>query len=553
MDIFAQVLDVLPALQQGIMVAVQPHNLALAVIGVIVGLFVGALPGLGSVNGVAILLPFTFVINEATPDPASPMIFLAAIYYGAMYGGAISSITLGIPGASTAVATTFDGRPMALQGNADRALVTAAIASFIGGTIATVFFSIFAPALSSVALDFGNPEIFALMLLAFATFIGLGGDDIPKTMFSIFFGLLLATVGFDTISGEPRLIFFNEREQTAVLEALGSADAAASVPIFNSVGWFSRGIQFLVLAIGVYGIGEMLWTINESRYKVTMTETKISFSRIMRGIVGMKDAWKGTMIGSLLGFFVGILPAAGATPGSLMSYGVAKMTSRDPKSYGQGNPDGVAAPEAANNSASTGAMLPMMTLGIPGSPTTAVLLAGMVIWGLEPGPRLFEDRPEFVWPLIGSFYISNIVAVLVNLAFIPLFLWVLRMPFTILAPVIFVLSVIGTYAAYDNMYDVWLMVLFGLGAYMLRILDYPLAPAVLAVVLGGTAEQKLRQSLLLSDGDFGVFYNPFFDRDGKGQEWWIAPITTWIAVILIALPIVIWAVRKMRGADKVVD
>ncbi len=547
MDIFAQFFDVLPALQQGIWVAVQPHNLALAVIGVIVGLFVGALPGLGSVNGVAILLPFTFVINEATPDPASPMIFLAAIYYGAMYGGAISSITLGIPGASTAVATTFDGRPMALQGNADRALVTAAIASFVGGTIATLFFTVFAPALSSVALDFGNPEIFALMLLAFATFIGLGGDDIPKTMFSIFFGLLLATVGFDTISGEPRLIFFNEREQTAVLEALGSTDAASSVPIFNSVGWFSRGIQFLVLAIGVYGIGEMLWTINESRYKVTMTETKISASRIMRGIVGMKDAWKGTAIGSLLGFFVGILPAAGATPGSLMSYGVAKMTSRDPKSYGQGNPDGVAAPEAANNSASTGAMLPMMTLGIPGSPTTAVLLAGMVIWGLEPGPRLFEDRPEFVWPLIGSFYISNIVAVLVNLAFIPLFLAVLRMPFTILAPVIFVLSIIGTYAAYDNMYDVWLMVLFGLGAYMLRILDYPLAPAVLAVVLGGTAEQKLRQSLLLSDGDFAIFYSPFFDRDGKGQEWWIAPITTWIAVILIALPIVVWGIRKMRG------
>ncbi len=540
MDIYASLMD-------GLWIALQPHNLALAVIGVIVGLFVGALPGLGSVNGVAILLPFTFVINEATSDPAAPMIFLAAIYYGAMYGGAISSITLGIPGASTAVATTFDGRPMALKGNADRALVTAAVASFIGGTVATLFFTGFAPVLSSVALDFGNPEIFALMLLAFATFVGLGGDDIPKTMFSIFFGLLLATVGFDTISGEPRLIFLNEREQTAILEAVGGN--SDSVPFFNSVGWFSRGIQFLVLAIGVYGIGEMIWTINASRYKVTMTETTISAGRIWRAIIGMKDAWKGTTIGSLLGFFVGILPAAGATPGSLMSYGVAKMTSRDPKSYGQGNPDGVAAPEAANNSASTGAMLPMMTLGIPGSPTTAVLLAGMVIWGLEPGPRLFEDRPEFVWPLIGSFYISNIVAVLVNLAFIPLFLWVLRMPFTILAPVIFTLSIIGTYAAYDNMYDVWLMVLFGFGAYLLRILDYPLAPAVLAVVLGTTAEEKMRQSLLLSDGDFAIFYSPFFDRDGKGQEWWIAPITTWIAVILIALPIILWAVRKMRGGS----
>jgi len=539
-------MDILPALMDGLWIAVQPHNLALAVIGVVVGLFVGALPGLGSVNGVAILLPFTFVINEATSDPAAPMIFLAAIYYGAMYGGAISSITLGIPGASTAVATTFDGRPMALKGNADRALVTAAIASFIGGTVATLFFTGFAPLLSSVALDFGNPEIFALMLLAFATFVGLGGDDIPKTMFSIFFGLLLATVGFDTISGEPRLIFLNEREQAAVLGMVGGNPEA--VPFFDSVAWFSRGIQFLVLAIGVYGIGEMLWTINASRYKVTMAETKISFKRIMAGIVGMKDCWKGTTIGSLLGFFVGILPAAGATPGSLMSYGVAKMTSRNPRSYGEGNPDGVAAPEAANNSASTGAMLPMMTLGIPGSPTTAVLLAGMVIWGLEPGPRLFEDRPEFVWPLIGSFYVSNLVAVIVNLAFIPLFLAVLRMPFTILAPVIFVLSIVGTYAAYDNMNDVWLMVLFGFGAYFLRVLDYPLAPAVLAVVLGTTAEEKMRQSLLLSDGDFAIFYSPFFDRDGKGQEWWIAPITTWVAVILIALPIILWAMRRMRGS-----
>ena len=532
MDVFAQLLD-------GIVIALQPTNLGLAILGVVIGLFVGAMPGLGSVNGVAILLPFTFVIQDWTGSATAPMIFLAAIYYGAMYGGAISSITLGIPGASTAVATTFDGRPMALQGNADRALVTAAVASFIGGTVANIFFTGFAPALSSVALDFGNPEIFALMLLAFATFIGLGGDDIPKTIFSICFGLVMATVGFDIISGEPRLQFGDPLD------------------LFESTaGWidttgFSHGIRFLVLAIGVYGIGEMIWTINTTRYKVTMTETTVNFGRVMKGIVGMKEAWKGTTIGSLLGFFVGILPAAGATPGSLMSYGVAKMTSRKPESYGQGNPDGVAAPEAANNSASTGAMLPMMTLGIPGSPTTAVLLAGMVIWGLEPGPRMFEERPEFVWPLVGSFYISNVVALLVNLAFIPLFLWVLRTPFTILAPVIFVLSVVGTYAAYQNMFDVWLMLFFGLGAYLLRILDYPLAPAVLAVVLGPIAEPKLRQSLLLSDGDFAIFYSPFFDRDGKGQEWWIAPITTWIALALILLPIILWASRKMRAKNEV--
>jgi len=480
-------------------------------IGVIVGLFVGAMPGLGSVNGVAILLPFTFVIQQYTGGATSPMIFLAAIYYGAMYGGAISSITLGIPGASTAVATTFDGRPMALAGKAHIALVIAALASFVGGTISNVLFTAFAPLLASVALSFGDPEVFALMLLAFATFVGLGGDDIPKTIFSICVGLVLATVGFDIVSGEPRLIFFD-------------------------ITGFSHGIRFLVLAIGVYGIGEMIWTINTSRYGSTMSKVDISPGNIIAAIRNFAEAWKGTAIGSALGFFVGILPAAGATPGSLMSYGVTKMVSKDPESFGKGAPDGVAAPEAANNSASTGAMLPMMTLGIPGSPTTAVLLAGMVIWGLQPGPLLFTNQPDFVWPLIGSFYISNVIAVLVNLAFIPVFLWMLRMPFTILAPLIFVLSLVGTFAAYQDMFDVWLMVIVGVAAFFLRILDYPVAPAVLAIVLGPIAEPKLRQSLLFSDGDFSIF----FTRPIAG------PITI-IALFLIFLPLLRIIRNKLRG------
>ena len=494
-------MDILHALIGGIFVALEPINLGLAIIGVIVGLFVGAMPGLGSVNGVAILLPFTFVIQNFTGGATSPMIFLAAIYYGAMYGGAISSITLGIPGASTAVATTFDGRPMALSGRAHVALVTAALASFAGGTISNVLFTGFAPMLASVALSFGNPEIFALMLLAFATFVGLGGDDIPKTIFSICIGLVLATVGFDIISGEPRLIFFD-------------------------ITGFSHGFRFLVLAIGVYGIGEMLWTINSSRDGSSMSQVDVSAKNILDAVKEFPKAWRGTMIGSAMGFFVGILPAAGATPGSLMSYGVTKLTSKDPDSFGKGAIDGVAAPEAANNSASTGAMWPLMTLGIPGSPTTAVLLAGMVIWGLQPGPLLFTNQPDFVWPLIGSFYISNIIAVLVNLAFIPIFLWMLRMPFTILAPVIFVLSLVGTYAAYLDLFDVGLMVIVGLVAFVLRILDYPLAPAVLAIVLGPIAEPKLRQSLLLSDGDWSIF----FTRPIAG------PITV-VAIILILLPL----------------
>ncbi|PHQ94129.1 MAG: tricarboxylate transporter [Marinosulfonomonas sp.] len=490
-------MEILGLLGDGMLVSLQPLNLLLILIGVTLGLFIGAMPGLGSVNGVAILLPITFLV-----PPGSAIIFLAAIYYGAMYGGAISSITLGIPGASTAVATTFDGRPLALKGRARLALVTAAVASFIGGSVANILFTLFAPILASVALSFGPPEIFALMLLAFATFVGLGGDDIPKTIFSICIGLVFAAVGFDLISGAPRLVFFD-------------------------INGFMRGINFLVLAIGVYGIGEMLWTLDTTRGVVTSSDAKMS----VKGIIddtkeGMRRGWKGTAIGSFLGFFVGILPAAGATPGSLMSYGVAKMVARNPEEFGKGHPGGVAAPEAANNSASTGAMLPMLTLGIPGSPTTAILLGGMVIWGLTPGPRLFIDQSEFVWGLIGSFYVSNFFALAINLAFIPLFIWMLRMPFTILAPLIFVLSIVGGYAATRSMHDMWLMLGFGLGAFFLRKFDYPLAPAVLAIVLGPIAEPTLRQSLLLSRGDPMIFLN----RPIAG------PITV-IAVILILLPL----------------
>ena len=516
-------MDILGLLLDGILTALEPGNLLICFIGVVIGLFVGAMPGLGSVNGVAILLPTIFFIKQSTGSDAAPMIFLAAIYYGAMYGGAISSIMLGIPGASTAVATTFDGRPLALKGRAEQALVTAAIASFIGGTVANIFFTGFAPPLAEVALSFGNPEIFALMLLAFSTFVGLGGDDIAKTIISIALGLICAAIGFDIIEGEPRLQFM------------------------DMIGW-SRGINFLVLAIGIYGVGEMLWTLHTTRGGTEMSKAEISMDRIKTATGNtFREGWKGTSIGSSLGFFVGILPAAGATPGSLMAYGVSKMTSKKPEEFGKGSIDGVAAPEAANNSASTGAMLPMMTLGIPGSPTTAVLLTGLVLLELEPGPRLFADQPDFVWPVIGSFYISNFIAVLVNLAFIPLFLWMLRMPFTILAPIIFVLSTAGVYAATDSMFDVWLMFWFGLGAFLLRILDYPLAPAALAIVLGKITEETLRQSLLWSGGNFGIFFNPWFDRQGTGETYWIAPVIAWIAVVLLLLPLFSLIRRKMRG------
>lgn len=488
-------MEILGLLYDGFLIALQPINITVVIIGVIIGLFIGAMPGLGSVNGVAILLPMTFLV-----PPTSAIIFLAALYYGAMYGGAISSIMLGIPGASTAVATTFDGRPLALKGLADKALITAAIASFIGGTISVILFTGFAPPLAQIALDFGDHEIFALMLVAFATFVGLSGDDIPKTIFSICIGLVFSAVGLDIMSGEPRLVFF------------------------DIIG-FMHGINFLVLAIGIYGIGEMMWTIETNRGDSAMSKAVLTLNGFLDSLKDMGRTWIAWMTGSFLGFFVGILPAAGATPGSLMAYGVAKMTSKDSDNFGKGEVAGVVAPESANNSASTGALLPMLTLGIPGSPTTAILLGGMVIWGLVPGPLLFVEQKEFVWGLIASLYVANLFSLLINVAFIPLFLWVLKMPFTILAPIIFVLSLVGGYSPTQDMHDVWLMLIFGVGAYLMRKLDYPLAPAVLAIVLGPIAEPALRQSLLISNGDFSVF----FTRPISG------PIMV-IAIILLILP-----------------
>jgi putative tricarboxylic transport membrane protein len=431
-----------------------------------------------------------------------------------MYGGAVSSITLGIPGASTAVATVFDGRPMAQKGMADQALMAAAIASFIGGTVSIVLFTLFAPPLANLALKFGPQEEFALMILAFATFIGLGGDDIPKTIFSILLGLVMAAVGFDIISGKPRMIFFDLVE-------------------------FQRGIGFLVLAIGIYGIGEMLWTLETTKGSVQVQNVKTTWARFFDNLTKIKSYIATTSLGSILGFFVGTLPAAGATPASLMSYGLAKTFSKDPDSFGKGNIAGVAAPEAANNAASTGSMLPMITLGIPGSPTTAILLGGMIIWGLRPGPLLFAEQPDFVWGLIGSMYVANLVTVMLNLALIPIFVRVLAMPFTILTPIIFILCFVGVFSTTDRMFDVWLMIALGLGGYLLRKLNYPVAPAVLAIVLGPLAERSMRQSLIGSRGDATTFINPVEHPISLG--------CIIIAILLMLYPLIL-SMRKKRAA-----
>ncbi len=468
-------MDVFSLLMDGFATSLSPLNLMIVLLGVTAGLFIGAMPGLGSVNGVAIVLPLTFIV-----PPSSAIILLCAIYYGAMYGGAVSSILLGIPGASTAVATTFDGRPMAQQGKAGLALIAAAVASFVGGTISVILFTVFAAPLADLALKFGPAEEFALVLLAFTTFVGLGGDDVLKTIVMICLGLVLSTVGLDLISGQPRLIF-------------------GDLPGFYS------GISFLVLAIGVYGIGEVLHTIETSKTAPQVTPARITFKELGAGFRAMNRLWRTMSVGSFLGFFVGMLPAAGATPASLMAYGIARSTSKKAESFGKGNIEGVAAPETANNAASTGSLLPMLTLGIPGSPTTALLLGGMVMWGLVPGPMLFIEQPDFVWGLISSLYTANFAAVLINLALIPLFVWALRMPFTVLCAIVLVLCIVGGFAPSQKMHDVWLIAGFGIAGYLLRKADYPLAPLVLALVLGPLMEKSFRQTLIAEQGNVLAF------------------------------------------------
>jgi len=325
---------------------------------------------------------------------------------------------------------------------------------------------------------------------------------------------VLSTVGLDIVSGEPRLIF-------------------------GDITGFMHGINFLVLAIGIYGIGEMLWTIESSRGEFNVSQAKVSLGRIGTTLKNLMKSLKTMFFSSFLGYFVGILPAAGATPGSLMAYGMAKTMSKNPESYGKGNIDGVVAPESANNAASTGSMLPMLTLGIPGSPTTAILLGGMVIWGLEPGPRLFVDNHEFVWGLIASLYVANLVALLVNIAFIPMFVRVLKLPFTILVPIIFILCVVGGFAPTQDMHDVWLMFGFGVVGYLMRKLDYPMAPAVLAIVLGPLAETSMRQSLLLSQGDPTIFIT----RPISG------PILA-LAALLFLLPLIKSLKQRLGGAGE---
>ena len=464
------------SLLQGFQVALTPFNLTLMLVGIVLGVIIGVLPGLGGANGVAILLPLTFSMN-----PTSAIIMLTCIYWGALFGGAITSILFNIPGEPWSVATTFDGYPMAQQGRAGEALAAAFTSSFVGALFAVLLITLLAPLVAQFALKFGPPEFFAVYLLTFCAFVGMNRDAAAKTLVAMAIGFALAAVGLDTVTGQLRLTFGTES--------------------------LLKGFDFLIAVIGLFGIAEILQSIEED-LAFRGKNAKLDMRVVWNTWKQLPRYWATSLRSCVIGCLMGIVPG-GATPASFMAYGMARRLGgeRDAAgtSFGKGRVDGVVAPETAAHAAGTSALLPMLALGVPGSPTAAVLLGGLLIWGLQPGPMLFVEQKDFVWGLIASMYLGNIVGLLIVLAFVPAFAAILRIPFTIIGPAIIVICAIGAYTVHSSMFDVYLMLGFGVLGYVLRKLKYPLAPLVLALVLGDRAEDAFRQSMLLSQGNLSIF------------------------------------------------
>ena len=465
-------MEVISGLLHGFSVALQPMNLLWCFVGVVLGTVVGVMPGLGPPATIAMLLPLTFLMN-----PASAIIMLAGIYYGAKYGGSTTSILLNVPGESASVATCFDGYQMARNGRAGAALGIAAIASFIAGTVGVVGIMLIAPPLARVALAFSSPEYFALMALGLAMVVLLAGRSMVKALLAMLLGLWLAGIGTDLFSQTSRFTFGR-------MELLS-------------------GIDFVVVAIGVFAIGEVLANM-EGRQAATALPVPKGWRNLLPTVQDLKDSRFAFVNGSVVGFFIGILPGAGSTIASFISYGLEKAVSRRPEQFGHGAVEGVAAPEGANNAETGGALIPMLTLGIPGSSTTAVLLAALVLWGFKPGPLFIPENPALFWGLVASMYIGNLMLLVLNMPLVPLFAQVLRTPVYVLYPIILGISVVGVYSTSGSLFDVWLLAGFGLLGYVMRKLDYASAPLILGLVLGGPLERALRQSLMMSDGHVSI-------------------------------------------------
>jgi putative tricarboxylic transport membrane protein len=498
--------DEINSLIGGFQVALSFYNLALMVVGILLGVIIGVLPGLGGANGVAILLPLTFGM-----PPTSAIIMLSCIYWGALFGGAITSILFNIPGEPWSVATTFDGHPLAQKGRADEALTAAFTSSFFGALVAVVVITFLAPIIARFALAFGPAEFFSVFFLTFASFVGMGRGSAFKVLAAMCLGFALASVGLDEVTGTLRMTFGTEN--------------------------LLVGFDFLIAVIGLFGIGEILSSM-ESGLKFSGRDAKIRLNAVLQTWKQLTRYWVTSIRSCIIGCWMGITPG-GATPASFMSYGLAKRFARNGDNFGKGELEGVVAPETAAHAAGTSALLPMLTLGIPGSPTAAVLLGGLLIWGLQPGPMLFVEQKDFVWGLIASMYLGNIVGLVVVLTCVPLFAAILRVPFSIIGPIIVVICAVGAYTVHNSMFDVWMMLVFGVVGYIFTKLDYPLPPLVLAIVLGNKAEEAFRQAMLSSQGSLSIFWS----------NWLVGSIMG-LGLILLFWPAVSWLLEKRKASSR---
>jgi putative tricarboxylic transport membrane protein len=507
--------EALTALGGGLATAVQPYNLFLLFIACTLGLIIGVLPGLGGTSGVAILLPVSVYIAAGQGGPTSAVIFLAGIYWGALFGGVITSILFNIPGEPWAVALLFDGFPLAKRhAKPGLALTSSFVSSFLGALIATLSLTFFLLPLADIALKFGPPELFAVFVLSFATLVGLDAGSPAKSVLMIAFGLLLAAVGFDTLTGAPRLTF-------------GHIEMLA-------------GIGFVPVTIGLFGIGEIIASAEEAGIGyVEKISARVGLKDVLETVGALRKRMVLVITNSIVGFWFGVLPGHGATAASFLGYGLARQYSKDKSTFGNGEVSGIMGPQCAADAAGVGAVVPMIALGVPGSPTMAVIMAGLFIWGLQPGPLLLQQHPEFVWGLIGSIYVGHLMTFLICLLAVPVLAAIMRVPYAIITPFIVLISIIGSYSLNNSMLDVFITIIFGLIGYWLRKLKYPLAPFVVALVLGDSTERTFRQSLIASGG------NPLTFVSGP-----IAASLMVLAVLLLFYPLCARWVAQRRAAQR---
>ncbi len=495
-------MESLQLLAHGFSIALQPTNLLFAVIGCLLGTLIGVLPGVGPAAGTAMLIPITFVL-----DPTPAIIMLAAIYYGAMYGGTITSVLVNVPGEAASAITCIEGYEMAKRGRAGAALSIAAIGSFIGGNVATIGLVVLALPITSLALKFGPPEFFALMVLGLSLVTGLASKSMVRALMSAVFGLLIAMVGIDPVMGAPRFSF----GMTELLD----------------------GFNFVPVVMGIFGISEIF--VNAENPAMDIFETKLSSLWLSRKDVA--DSIWPVLRGTGIGFFLGLIPGVGAVVPTFISYVAEKKTSKYPEKFGTGMIEGVAGPETANNAYANAAMIPLFTLGIPGSPTIAILMGAFMMNGLIPGPFLFKEHADFVWAVIASMYVGNLILLIMNLPLIPLWVAVLKVPYSILFALILGFCVLGSYSLDSSSFDVGTMLAFGFIGYILKKLDFPLAPICLTLILGPLMERGLRQSLEISRGDFTIFFT--------------RPISA--GILAVAIVFVVGAafqmVRRVQGED----